>query len=466
MAPVTKEFDFLVIGGGSGGLACARKAAGAYGARVGIIEGSGRLGGTCVNVGCVPKKVMWNTADMSEKLKEAAEYGFKITRDAEFDWPYLKKKRDAYIKRLNGIYEKNLAKDSVEWISGYAAFESQNKVSVEMHDGSGTNTYSAKKILIAVGGAPTKPKDIPGSELGIDSDGFFDLETQPKKVLIVGAGYIAIEFAGVFNALGTETHLFIRHDEFLRPFDPMVRSTIMETYTDDGIKIHKKTNATKLEKVGDRIKVTYKSDHDDQTASMEVDTVIWAIGRQPETDRLNLDKCGVKTNEKKYVIADEYQNTNVDNIYSLGDVVGKIELTPVAIAAGRKLADRLFGGKADSKLDYNLVPSVVFAHPEVGNIGYTEDEAVEKFGRDDLKIYNSSFTAMYYAMLEHKAPTKYKIICQGPNEKVIGLHILGQGSSEILQGFGVAMKMGATKADFDSVVAIHPTSAEELVTMK
>lgn len=466
MAPVTKEFDFLVIGGGSGGLACARKAAGAYGARVGIIEGSGRLGGTCVNVGCVPKKVMWNTADMSEKLKEAAEYGFKITRDAEFDWPYLKKKRDAYIKRLNGIYEKNLAKDSVEWISGYAAFESQNKVSVEMHDGSGTNTYSAKKILIAVGGAPTKPKDIPGSELGIDSDGFFDLETQPKKVLIVGAGYIAIEFAGVFNALGTETHLFIRHDEFLRPFDPMVRSTIMETYTDDGIKIHKKTNATKLEKVGDRIKVTYKSDHDDQTASMEVDTVIWAIGRQPETDRLNLDKCGVKTNEKKYVIADEYQNTNVDNIYSLGDVVGKIELTPVAIAAGRKLADRLFGGKTDSKLDYNLVPSVVFAHPEVGNIGYTEDEAVEKFGRDDLKIYNSSFTAMYYAMLEHKAPTKYKIICQGPNEKVIGLHILGQGSSEILQGFGVAMKMGATKADFDSVVAIHPTSAEELVTMK
>lgn len=465
MAPITKEFDFLVIGGGSGGLACARKASGAYGAKVGIIEGSGRLGGTCVNVGCVPKKVMWNTADMAEKLKEAGEYGFKITRDAKFDWPYLKQKRDAYIKRLNGIYEKNLGNDSVEWISGYASFKDKHSVEVKMHDGSGTNVYSAKKILIAVGGAPTKPQDIPGSELGIDSDGFFELEQQPKRVLIVGAGYIAVEFAGVFNALGTETHMFIRHDQFLRPFDEMVRTTIMDTYTEDGIKIHKKTNATKLEKIEDRIKVTYKSEYDGE-ATIEVDTVIWAIGRQPETDRLQLANCGVKTNEKKYVVADDYQNTNVDNIFSLGDVVGKIELTPVAIAAGRKLADRLFGGQADAKLDYNLVPSVVFAHPEVGNIGYTEEAAEKKFGKDNLKVYKSSFTAMYYAMLEHKAPTKYKIICAGPEEKVVGLHIIGAGSSEILQGFGVAMKMGATKADFDSCVAIHPTSAEELVTMK
>jgi len=285
-------------------------------------------------------------------------------------------------------------------------------------------------------------------------------------VVIVGAGYIAVEFAGIFNALGSETHLFIRHDQFLRPFDSMVRETIMDTYTQDGIKIHKKTNATRLEKVGEKIRVTYKSEYEESESSIEVDTVIWAIGRQPETDRLNLDRCGVAVNEKKYVIADEYQNTNVENIYSLGDVVGKIELTPVAIAAGRKLADRLFGGKPEAKLDYHLVPSVVFAHPEVGNIGYTEEEAEKKFGRESLKVYKSSFTAMYYAMLEHKAPTKYKIICQGPDEKVVGLHIIGMGSAEILQGFGVAMKMGATKADFDSCVAIHPTSAEELVTMK
>ena len=439
MAPV-KEFDFLVIGGGSGGLACARKASGAYGAKVGIIEGSGRLGGTCVNVGCVPKKVMWYTADMSEKLKEAPEYGFDISRNADFDWPYLKNKRDAYIKRLNGIYEKNLGNDKVEWISGYASFKSKNELDVKMHDGSGIQTFAAKKILIAVGGSPTKPSDIPGSELGIDSDGFFDLEKQPKKVLVVGAGYIAVEFSGIFNALGSETHMFIRHDKFLRPFDPLVQDTIMEMYEKDGIHIHKKTNATKLEKVGDKIKVTYKSEYDGES-SAEFDTVIWAIGRKPETERLNLDNCGVKINDKKQVIADEYQNTNIDNIYSLGDVVGKVELTPVAIAAGRKLADRLFGGKSDAKLDYNLIPSVVFAHPEVGNIGYTEPQAIEKFGKDDIKIYTSTFNAMYYAMLEHKAPVKYKIICQGKNEKVVGLHIIGAGSSEILQGFGVAMKM-------------------------
>ncbi|ORY83015.1 glutathione reductase, partial [Protomyces lactucae-debilis] len=464
MAPIKAEYDYLVIGGGSGGLASARRAAGLYGAKVAIVEGSGRLGGTCVNVGCVPKKVMWNTADMSEKLKEAREYGFDISRNADFDWPYLKQKRDAYIKRLNGIYEKNLNNDKVEWISGYASFTAPNEVEVKMHDGSGTNTYRAKKILIAVGGAPAKPEGIEGAELGIDSDGFFDIEKQPKKVLIVGAGYIAVEFAGIFNALGTETHMFIRHDKFLRPFDPMVQDTIMETYEKDGIHIHRKTSATKLEKTGEGIKVSYKSSEGEKSDTF--DTVIWAIGRKPETDRLNLRNAGVETAESKHVKADEYQNTNVENIYSLGDVVGKVELTPVAIAAGRKLADRLFGGKKDAKLDYNTIPSVIFAHPEVGNIGLTEPEAEKKYGKENLKVYTSSFTAMYYAMLEHKAPTKYKLICQGKDEKVVGLHIIGTGSSEILQGFGVAIKMGATKADLDSCVAIHPTSAEELVTLK
>ncbi len=464
MAPI-KSFDYLVIGGGSGGLASARKAAGAYGVKVGLIEGSGRLGGTCVNVGCVPKKVMWNVADMAEHLADAAEYGFKVTKEAPFDWAYIKKKRDAYIKRLNGIYERNIEKDSVEWISGMASFKSKNEVEVEMYDGSGKQTIAAKKILVAVGGRPVIPKDIPGAELGIHSDGFFDLETQPKVVALVGAGYIAVEFAGIFNALGSETHMFIRHDKFLRSFDPMIQDTIQSEYVRHGINIHKKTNPTRLSKLDNgRIKVEYEGP--EGKSSLEVDAVIWAIGRVPETDRLKPANAGLVLDKKGYVVVDKYQNSNVENIYSLGDVCGKMELTPVAIAAGRKLSDRLFGGFKDAHISYEDVPSTVFAHPEVGTIGLSEQEAKDKYGEENLKVYTSSFTAMYYAMLEDKKPTKYKIVCEGRNERVVGLHLIGQGSSEILQGFGVAIKMGATKADFDSCIAIHPTSAEELVTMK
>ena len=379
-------------------------------------------------------------------------------------------KRDAYVKRLNGIYEKNLANDKVEYIHGRAHLTGRNEAEVVLDDGSKT-TVRAKKILLAVGGHPTILQNIPGSEYGTNSDGFFEIEKQPKKVALVGAGYIAVEFAGMFNALGSETHLFIRHDKFLRAFDPMVQEAIVAEYERLGIHIHKNSSQSKVERdeKSGKLTIHYK-DSKGEGKLEEVDDLIWAIGRSPEVEDLGLEKAGVKQNEQGHIIADEYQNTNVENIYSLGDVVGKIELTPVAIAAGRRLSDRLFGPEKfkNSKLDYNLIPSVVFAHPEVGSIGLTEPEAVEKYGKDNLKIYNTSFTAMYYAMMEQedKGPTRYKLICHGPNEKVVGLHILGLGSGEMLQGFGVAVKMGATKSDFDSCVAIHPTSAEELVTLK
>lgn len=339
-----------------------------------------------------------------------------------------------------------------------------------MDDGS-KQTIKAKKILIAVGGYPTIPQGIPGAEYGINSDGFFDIEKQPKKVALVGAGYIAVEFAGMFNALGTETHLFIRHDKFLRSFDPMVQDAIVAEYERLGIHIHKNSSQSKVEKDEKTGQLTIHYEDANGKGTLEgVDNLIWAIGRSPLVEKLGLQNAGVKQDDVGRIIADEYQNTNVENIYSLGDVVGKVELTPVAIAAGRKLSDRLFGPEKfkDSKLNYDLIPSVVFAHPEVGSIGLTEPQAIEKYGKEDIKVYNTSFTAMYYAMMEQdqKGPTKYKVICQGPNEKVVGLHILGLGSGEMLQGFGVAIKMGATKADFDSCVAIHPTSAEELVTMK
>lgn len=342
---------------------------------------------------------------------------------------------------------------------------------VTLNDGT-KETIRAKKILVATGGHPTPPPaSIPGAEYGINSDGFFELETLPKKVAIVGAGYIAVEFAGIFNALGTETHLFIRHKTFLRSFDPIIQEGVTTEYERLGVNLHKESVQTKIEKNPEtgKLTITYKDSEGESTLE-DVDTLIWAIGRTPATKDIGLEEAGVKLNEKGYIVADAYQNTNVDNIYALGDVTGQVELTPVAIAAGRRLSERLFGGEqySTAKLNYDNIPSVVFAHPEVGSIGLTEPQAIEKYGKDNLTIYKTNFTAMYYAMMEpdEKGPTKYKLICAGPEQKVVGLHIMGLGSGEMLQGFGVAIKMGATKADFDSCVAIHPTSAEELVTLK
>ena len=381
---------------------------------------------------CVPKKVTWNAAAIAETIHEAKSYGFSVNQSAPFDWTTFKTKRDAYVKRLNGIYERNLANDKVEYIHGFATLTGKNQAQVKLDDGS-IATINAKKILLAVGGHPTIPQGIPGSEYGTDSDGFFDISVQPKKVALVGAGYIAVEFAGMFNALGSETHLFIRQDKFLRAFDPMICDAIVENYERLGVHIHKMSSQSKVEKdeKTGQLSIHYK-DSNGEGVLDKVDNLIWAIGRTPEVEKLGLPAAGVAQDAKGQIIADEYQNTNVENIYSLGDVVGKVELTPVAIAAGRKLADRLFGGPqfAKSKLDYENIPSVVFAHPEVGSIGLSEPDAIKKYGKENIKVYQTSFTAMYYAMMEpeEKGPTKYKIVCEGKNERVVGLHILGLGS--------------------------------------
>ncbi|WVQ79365.1 glutathione-disulfide reductase [Cryptococcus sp. DSM 104549] len=465
------EYDYFVIGGGSGGLASARRAA-SYGAKVGLVEATHRLGGTCVNVGCVPKKVMWYTADIADNLRKAAAYGFGKEGDGsaiadQFNWTELKHKRDAYIKRLNGIYESNLVKDKVDYHEGYASFVDANTVQIESHNGE-KYTVRAKNITIAVGGRPTIPSDeeIPGASYGIDSDGFFDIEEQPKRVAVVGAGYISVELAGVFNTLGTETHLVIRHDQVLRTFDPMLSEVLVPYMEKTGLNVHKKSNVKKVEKTSSGSLLVHI---DSLPEPLEVDVLLWAIGRHANTERLGLDKAGVKIDKKGDVIADDYQNTNVPGVYAVGDVGGKALLTPVAIAAGRRLSNRLFGGEKykGDKLSYDNIPSVVFSHPTIGSVGLSEPEAREKYG-DNIKVYKTSFRAMSFAMLDedHKQPTAYKLIVTGPEEKVVGLHIIGEGSDEILQGFGVAVKMGATKDDFDSCVAIHPTSAEELVTLR
>lgn len=467
MPPVIdKKYDYLVIGGGSGGLASARRA-GQYGAKVGLIESTGRLGGTCVNVGCVPKKIMFNTAMIAEALHDAKQYGFDLNSAPKFNWNYLKQKRDAYIQRLNGIYEKNLLKDNVDYIHGKASFISKNVVRV-VNQGN-IMEVEAKKILIATGGYPYVPADtIPGAELGITSDGFFSLEEQPNKVLVVGTGYIGVELAGVFNALGTNTTLVTRSGEILRTFDPIIKDVLLEQTKSEGIRLltHSHVHSVSRDNPGASLKVKLTSKETNETTE-EFDVILWAIGRKPHIEGLNLDQIGIKLNEKGYIYTDEYQNTVIEDIYALGDVCGVAQLTPVAIGAGRRLSDRLFGPPkfSKAKLDYNNIPTVVF-HGTCGAVGLTEPEARNKYGEQNVKTYTSKFVNLYNSMTEHKPATAYKLVVVGEEEKVVGVHIVGRDSAEILQGFSVAVKMGATKEDFDSTVAIHPTAAEELVTMR
>ncbi|KDQ18532.1 hypothetical protein BOTBODRAFT_28918 [Botryobasidium botryosum FD-172 SS1] len=413
---------------------------------------------------------MWYAADAAERLRAAASYGFgeKTESIPAFDWANFKTKRDAYIRRLNGIYDNNLTREGVEYHDGFGRLKDANTVEIEVADGS-KYTLPTDKICIATGGYPHVPTDeeIPGASLGIDSDGFFALESQPKRVAVVGAGYIAVELAGIFNTLGSETHLLIRKDKVLRTFDPIIQDTITPWMEHTGIKIHKQTQVIKVEGTkGGPLTV-----HLNNGQTIEVDTLLWAIGRRSMTKDIGLEDVGVKVNQHGDVTVDEYQNTSASNIYAVGDVAGKALLTPVAIAAGRRLSNRLFGPEKfkNDKLSYENIPTVVFAHPTIGTVGLTEPEARAKYGDSAIKIYKSSFRAMYFAMYDdeaHKEPTVYKLIVAGEDEKVVGLHIIGMGSDEITQGFGVAIKMGARKQDFDDTVAIHPTSAEELVTMR
>eukprot|EP00640_Fibrocapsa_japonica_P001735 CAMPEP_0113935778 /NCGR_PEP_ID=MMETSP1339-20121228/2855_1 /TAXON_ID=94617 /ORGANISM="Fibrocapsa japonica" /LENGTH=466 /DNA_ID=CAMNT_0000938037 /DNA_START=144 /DNA_END=1544 /DNA_ORIENTATION=- /assembly_acc=CAM_ASM_000762 len=453
------HFDYLVIGGGSGGVSSARRAAG-YGKKVGIVENA-RLGGTCVNVGCVPKKVMYNCAHIMETFRDSKHYGYNV-EGISFNWEELKDKRDAYVARLNGIYGNMLGNSDVTKIVGTASFVGPKTIKV------GEEEYTADNILIATGGYPDMP-EVPGIEHCINSDGFFDIEEQPMKVAVVGAGYIAVEMAGILHALGTFTHLFVRGDMALRKFDPIVKESLHAEMARTGLKVHPGSNVKSVEKQEDgKLTLHLKND----TSHHGFDVILMAIGRKPAVDALNLPAAQVEQEQESgrgYIIADELQQTSAEGVFALGDVCGKVELTPMAIAAGRRLADRLFNGMEGVKADYDLVPTVVFSHPTIGTCGYTESEAREKFGEDNLKIYTSTFTNLYYGPWQidpsEKQKTKMKVICEGPSERVVGMHLFGMGADEMLQGFGVAMKMGCTKSDLDSCIAIHPTAAEELVTL-
>eukprot|EP00002_Diphylleia_rotans_P032732 TRINITY_DN689_c0_g1_i1.p1 TRINITY_DN689_c0_g1~~TRINITY_DN689_c0_g1_i1.p1 ORF type:complete len:459 (-),score=134.80 TRINITY_DN689_c0_g1_i1:102-1478(-) len=451
------QFDYIVLGAGSGGVASARRAA-SYGAKVAIVE-KARLGGTCVNVGCVPKKVMWNAAQIADMIGDAEGYGFgKLS--ANLDFPLLKQKRDAYIARLNGIYDNLLIKSKVQVFRGYGKFVGPNKIAVDSGDGN-TVELEGKYCLIATGGRPVIP-NIPGADLGMTSDGFFEIEKIPKSVAIVGAGYIAVEIAGIMQSLGAKVSLLIRNDRFLRNFEEAVIDVLMEEMKHSGIDIVTNTVVSSAEKNADGL-IQLTSGTGSVIGAFE--NVIWAVGRSPNSDNISLENAGVKTDERGYIITDEWQETNVKNLFAVGDVTGRVELTPVAIAAGRRLVERLFNGKPNSKLNYENIPTVIFSHPPIGTVGISEAEAVTRYGREAVRIYRTNFTNMYHSMTERKTKTFYKLVCVGPEEKVVGIHIIGIGSDEIIQGFAVAVKMGATKANLDDTVAIHPTASEELVTM-
>ena len=448
-----REYDIIAIGGGSGGSATMNRAA-MHGAKAAVIEGN-IIGGTCVNVGCVPKKVMWYGAQVSETLKNyAADYGYTIG-ETSFDFKTLRKNREAYIERSRQAFSNNFNRNGVDYIEGYARFVDKNTVEVNGEH------IRAKHIVIATGSYAFVP-NVPGSELGGTSDDVFAWEELPESVSIIGAGYIAVELAGVLHALGVKTDLFVRKGGPLRGFDQGIVEVLVEEMKKNGQPLHTHKVPQKLEKLDNGDIQIHFEDGTTHTSQK----VIWAVGRKANVQQLNLEAAGVELTERGFIQVDEYQNTTTPGIYALGDVSGEKELTPVAIKAGRTLAERLFNGKTDAKMDYELIPTVVFSHPAIGSIGLTQEQAEAKYGTENIKVYQSTFAGMYSAITVHRQMTKLKLITLGEEEKVIGLHGIGEGVDEMIQGFAVAVKMGATKADFDATVAIHPTASEEFVTMR
>jgi glutathione reductase (NADPH) len=445
-----ENWDLVVIGGGSGGLACAQRAA-RHGARVAIAE-PGPLGGTCVNVGCVPKKLMYHAADVAHALVDAADYGFAL-EGMRHDWAALKARRDAYVERLRGIYAENLANSGATLKRARARLAGAGRVEV------GGAMHAARHVVIATGGRPSVPP-LPGAAEGITSDGFFALEARPATVAIVGGGYVAAELSGVFAALGSRVTVAVRRERLLRDFDEMLSARLAAAMQADGVEILTAARPAALERAPGGLWLRLE----DGRRPGPFECVVWAIGREPNVEGLGLAQAGVALGPGGEVATDGWQDTNVAGIHAIGDVTGRSELTPVAIAAGRRLADRLFGGDEHARLDYRLVPTVVFSHPPIGTVGQTEAEARAEYG-DATETFRHDFMPLYHGITARRRRAEVKLVTTGPERRIVGLHAIGMGADELLQGFAVALRLGATKRDFDDTVAIHPTSAEEIVTL-
>ncbi len=446
---MSQTHDLIILGAGSGGLATAFRAA-AHGARVALLE-PGALGGTCVNVGCVPKKAMWYAAQMAEAQQLARDYGFDLT-PGTLNWETFVTRRQAYIDGIHESYRRRIEKAGIERIAAKGRFVAAHVVEAD------DRRLQAPHVVIA-NGARSRKLDLQGFELGIDSDGFFDLTACPKRAAIVGGGYIAVELGGVLNALGAEVDIMARH-RLLSGFDDDLSRALGEWMRSDGIGVHYHCNVQGVRRKDDGLHL----DCDSDTGRGAYDVVLWAVGRVANSEDLGLETVGVDCDDDGHIVVDAYQNTSASGIYAVGDVTARPALTPVAVAAGRHLADRLFGGDDDARLDYDNIPSVAFSHPPLASVGLDEGTARQQAG-DSVRCYRTGFTPMQLALSERPRKMQMKLVCEGHDEKVVGVHILGPGADEMIQGFAVAVKMGACKADFDATVAVHPTAAEELVTM-
>ena len=446
---MARNFDLIVVGGGSGGLAGAFRAA-AHGARVAMLE-PGALGGTCVNAGCVPKKAMWLAAEVARKLTMAGDLGF-ATETCALDWPEFIAHRQRYINNIHESYRRRLDE------AGIAVLPMRGRLTgpgtVECEDGV---SLSASRLLIATGGHAVKPP-IAGAELGGTSDDFFHWTAPPDELAIVGGGYVAVELAGVMQALGSRVSMFVRGPRLLEAFDQELCERLAEDYRHAGVRLHFDCEVESVEGEGDRRRV--RGGGADQGT---FDTVLFATGRAPNTDGLGLDAAGVDTDTRGRILVDDRHSTSAAGVYAVGDVTTDPALTPVAIAAARRLMDRLYGGRSDT-LDLSQVPTVVFTHPPLGKVGLTEAEA--RTSHDDVEVYTTGFRPMLHSLAESQQRSLFKLVCVGSERRVVGLHLLGDAADEILQGFAVAIKRGITLDDLHDTVAIHPTSAEEVVLLR
>jgi glutathione reductase (NADPH) len=445
-------FDLLVVGGGSGGVRAARMAA-QRGARVGLVE-AGALGGTCVNVGCIPKKLYSYAAHYAEAFAEAAGYGWQVGRPA-FDWNLLKTRRAAEITRLNGVYRQLLTQAGVQLIPGWATLVDPHTVQV------GTQRFSAAHILLATGGTATVPT-LPGSGHAIVSDAMFDLDPFPQRLLVVGGGYIACEFASIFNGLGAHVTQVYRGTQVLRGFDDDVRHFLAQEVRKAGVDLRLGADVAAITRQADGLQVQLANGD-----TLRVDQVLYAIGRTPNVQGLGLDTVGVAQGKDGAIQVNAQYQTSVPSIYALGDVTARLQLTPVALGEAMALVDQLFGphkGQAARQMDYALVPTAVFTHPHIGTVGLSETAARQQFGK--VTIYRSEFKALKHTLSGSTERTLMKLVVDDASDRVVGLHMVGADAGEVVQGFAVAMKAGATKAVFDSTLGIHPTAAEEFVTMR
>jgi len=448
-----EDFDLIVIGGGSGGLAGAFRAA-AHGARVALLE-PGELGGTCVNVGCVPKKAMWLAAELAQRIALARDLGFTLP-PPQLDWQEFIVHRQRYIAGIHASYRKRLDEAGIVWMPCKGVLAGAG--AVETAQGA---RLAAPHILLATGGRPLRP-DIPGAEHGLVSDDFFNLCAAPARVAIVGGGYVAVELAGVLQALGSQVELFVRGERLLGDFDHDLTAALAENGRQHGIHHHFSYRLAGIERIGDG-SVRLRSD--DDIASEPFDVLLFATGRRPNSDGIGLESCGAALDARGHVIVDDRQDTGVEGLHAVGDVTQHVQLTPVAIAAARRLMDRLFGGQADAKLDYDSIATVVFSHPPLGHVGLSEKLARERHG-DDVRVFTTQFRPMLHALADSPQRSLFKLVCVGAEERVVGLHLVGEGVDEILQGFAVAIKRGITRHDLEDTMAIHPTSAEEIVLLR